>query len=497
VTASPAPGPPYGLALAGLVFVLLVGTANAGGYRYGVSDQAFYIPAIHLAAGTAAFPRDAAVFAPQMRLWVGDEVLGAIVRTAGVDLPPLFAILYAGTMVLLALATIALARSLGCSWWTIAAALVLLTLRHRIARTGANSLEGYFHPRMLAFACGMTAFASMISGRRRSAGIWTIAAGVVHTSTALWFAGALAVAAWWPERQSRAGRALATAGAVVAVAAVLAAVATLPRMDADWLAVLADRDYLFPADWPLYAWITNLAYPGVLWALYRRRVRAGQAVPGEAGLLAGLTALVILFLVSVPLTGLRIAFVVQLQVNRVFWLLDAVTAVYLAWWVLDAVAIRRRRLQPMVVGGLALLALGRGAFILHDTGRPLARLTAAADPAWLDAADWLRAQPGSWHVLADPAHAWRFGISLRAAALRDTPLEAGKDPAMAMYDRALAGRVREYTALLAGFDDWTDAADIRRVDERLALDAFIDMRDRHFDLPVLYRNDRFVIYDLR
>ncbi len=30
-----------------------------------------------------------------------------------------------------------------------------LTLRHAIARTGTNTLEGYFHPRQLAFAFGV------------------------------------------------------------------------------------------------------------------------------------------------------------------------------------------------------------------------------------------------------------------------------------------------------------------------------------------------------
>src|SRR5690606_18389431 len=49
------------------LFFLIIGTANAGGYRFGVSDQAFYVPAIELAADDTLFPRDRAVFDPQMR----------------------------------------------------------------------------------------------------------------------------------------------------------------------------------------------------------------------------------------------------------------------------------------------------------------------------------------------------------------------------------------------------------------------------------------------
>ena len=47
----------------------------------------------------------------------------------------------------------------------------LMTLRHRITQTGANSLEPYFQPRMLAFALGAWAIAAYLRGAaaRRSA----------------------------------------------------------------------------------------------------------------------------------------------------------------------------------------------------------------------------------------------------------------------------------------------------------------------------------------
>ncbi len=486
-----------GLLALALGFVLVVGTANAGGYRFGVSDQAFYIPAIEMAAGTATFPRDTAVFAPQMRFWIGDEVLGTVAALTGVPLDRLFAILYLISTVGLGLAVVALARSLGCGPWTIALALVLLTLRHRIARTGANSLEGYFHPRMLAFACGVAATAMAIRLRWVQAALWTVLAALIHSSTAIWFAGALVVAAWWPHRMTTGGRRLGVAAGVAAVMAWLAAALWLPRMDQAWLDVLGDRDYLFSLDWPLYAWLTNLAYPLLLIVIFRSRVRAGVARPGEAAAIAGLVALVAGFLTTLPLTELRTAFVVQLQANRVFWLLDVVVLVYLAWWLTDAIGARRPALARAVFATIVVTAVARGAFVLHETARPLARIAMAGDRAWLDAMAWLGEQPDDWHVLADPGHAWKYGVSLRVAARRDTPLELGKDPAMAMYDRDLAGRVAERQALLADFDALASVDQIRTLDDRLDLDAFIDRSDRQFDLPVLYRNAGFVVYDLR
>ena len=323
-----------------------------------------------------------------------------------------------------------------------------------------------------------------------------MAAAVVHSSTAIWFAGVVVVAAVWPHVRTTRARAALGAAAVAAVLALMFVAARMPVMDAAWLAVLGDRDYLFSLDWPAYAWAGNLAYPVVILALFRRRVRSGAAVAGEAGLMAGLMALVAVFFMSLPLAERHIAFFVQLQANRVFWLLDAVVAAYLGWWLAFDLAGRASLRRRAVIAGLALLAVGRGAFVLHEAGRPLAQ-PALADDDWTAAMRWLRQQSPSWHVLADPGHAWKYGSSVRVAALRDTPLELGKDPAMAMYDAALAGRVAERTAALAGFDDWTTADDVRAVATRYDLDVFIDHTDRRFDLPTLFRTGRFVVYDLR
>jgi hypothetical protein len=485
--------------VAAVVLFAILATANAGGYRYGASDQAFYIPAVALRADDSLLPRDREVFEPQMHLWLGDEALAAVVRTTGIPLPALFALLQGVTLATLALGAALLARSLGCSWWSIATCLLLLTLRHRIARTGANSLEGYMHPRMLAFGLGLCALSFTARARPLAAGVWTVAAAMVHTSTAVWFAAVVGVAAVWPLTGARWPWRFSVLLAALAAALAYAAVSLLPFdvMDAPWLAVLADRDYLFSADWPAYAWLSNLAYPLALWLIFRRRVSAGVATPAESHLVAGLCALVGIFLLTIPLAERHLAFFVQLQANRVFWVLDGAVAVYVSWWLIDDVLARhspRRRFA--VVTLLLLLSAGRGYFVLHETGRPLIQMNATQGP-WRDAMRWLETQPVTWHVLADPAHALKYGISVRAAAFRDTPLESGKDPAMAMYDRHLARRVAERSAALAGFDDWTSAADVMPLDARYNLDVFIDRADRRFDLPVLFQNDGFVVYDLR
>jgi len=479
-----------GLALAaGAAAFVILAAANAGGYRYGISDQAFYIPAIAHAADPSLFPRDTAVLAPQMTLWAGDEILALALRTLPVEMPTLFAALYLLGVLLLYAGGVFFARGLGASWLAVAGATALLTLRHRITKTGANTLEGYMHPRMIAFALGLIGLGCLLR-RRWALAVGAVAtAGVVHPTTALWFGAAIGFAflATW-DLKVRAGL-IAVVGLPTLGYALMA-----PRMDPEWLAVLGERDYLFPHDWPLYAWAANLFTAGVVYAVCRRRHTAGLDVPGERVLVRGLLSLVGVFLVSVPLTALYIAPVVQLQINRVFWLIDAVALIYVAWWLIDWVT-PKPRLRMAVTALLVALACGRGAFILHDTGRALARVE-LADDDWTEAMQWIRTRPVGWQVLADPGHAWKYGASVRVAAWRDVLLEQSKDSAMAMYDRTIASRVADRASALAEFERFNEEQ-FRSLGAKYDAHVLVVERPRELALPRLYDNERFVIYGLR
>jgi hypothetical protein len=486
-----------GIALTGalLVFALLV-TANSSGYRYGVSDQAFYAPAVELAAHPTLFPRDRDVLATQTRLWLGDEVLGGIVRATGVTVPTLFFVLYLVTVAAFAAGAFALARALGADAWTSAAFLTLLTLRHRIARTGANTFEGYMHPRVLAFAIGLAALAFALRRRWLAGAALVVVAGIVHPTTAIWFALALAtMAVASSTHRTRIVIGLAAVAAIAALVGHRLIAGRLVVMDPAWLAVFADRDYLFAAEWPLYAWVTNLLYPVVIIAIARCRRRAGAAMPGEGALVAAMIALTAVFLASVPFTEARIALAVQMQVNRVFWLLDAVATFYLAWWIVGHLARRwPGRARTAIVSVFVVLAAARGAYVMHGRGSLVQVRQPATD--WTATLEWLRGQPDTWQVLAAPDHVWRYGANIRIVARKDVLVEATKDPAIAMYDRRIAVRVAERLAATGDFDALT-IDDMRRLAVRFSLDVLVEPADRPFALPVLYRNASFTVYDLR
>jgi hypothetical protein len=488
-----------GLVAAAALFAVLA-TANSGGYRFGVSDQAYYVPAVALAAQPDLFPRDRVVLETQTGLMAADDALAAIARATGLELTAVFLGAYVVTLIALFGAAVGFARGIGLSWWATTAALLLLTLRHRIAKTGANSLEGYMHPRELAFALGVAAWVCLLRRRPVWALVATAAAGLVHPTTALWFGASIAMALAFEYRRHRARVAAAAAAAAAAAVWALSLgplAGRLVVMDAAWLAVLADKDYLFAAGWPLYAWVVNLGYVVVLVAVHRARSRAGLVAAPERALVAGLLALVAGFLVSVPLAEMHLALAVQLQVNRIFWLLDFVAAVYLAWWVTGLGRPGGRTAGVVVVAILALASAGRGVFLLTVTHaeRGLIEVDLPQTP-WTDVMRWVERQPGRWHVLADPGHAWKYGTSVRTAALRDTLLEAGKDAAMAMYDRDVAMRMADRMAALSGFDRLT-TGDVLGLDARYDLDVAVVETAQRLELPELYRNASFVVYDLR
>jgi hypothetical protein len=487
----------------GLLFFVVLATANSGGYRYGISDQAFYEPAVRRAMDPSLFPRDAPLLAAESHLMGSDKIIGGLARALHVDLPPLFFAIYLVTLLTLGIATICLSRTLGYSWWATAVALGLLALRHRIAKTGANSLEGYMHPRELSFAFGVAAIAALCRRRAGWTVAWLAAAALLHTTTALWFAMLLGVMAASLDPRWR--RWVIAAGALAAVAIVVALAtrslaSRLVIMDRAWLDVLADKDYLFPTAWPAYAWIANAAYLPVIWLVMRQRTRLGLAGAEARAIFLGVLALGAVFLLSVPFTAAHLALAVQLQVTRVFWFIDFVAAIGLAWWITSSPmkAGALNRVRPVLVTLLVgLAAIGRGVYVMRveSPQRSLVQLNLPDSP-WTDATAWLRRQPGSWQVLADPGHAWKYGSSVRVGAERDTVLESVKDSALAMYDRSLALRVADRTAALGAFDRMT-TREARALGTMYGADVLLVDVTRPFDLPVLYRNTAFVVYDLR
>ena len=368
-------------------------------------------------------------------------------RATGVGLPAVFVVLQILSLALLASAGLAIARVLYRHQWSAVGLLAALTLRHAISKSGTNTLEGYFHPRQLAFAIGALAMASFLRGHPGTTWLLVALAGALHPTTALWFAIWLGVATIVGEPRLRlpmiAGVAIAAlAGAWGFYAGPLAG--RLVVMDPVWLETLASKDYLFPLRWPAAAWLVNLGYiPLIVW-IYRRRRADGLLVPRETAIVVGCLSLVLVFAATLPFNAMRVALAIQLQPARIFWMLDLLAVVYVVWVAAEGrfarstrgviTDARRARLVALLI---ALVSAARGAYIMlvEFPDRRVAQIS-IADDDWGRAMAWARAsEPGSgW--LANPDHAARYGTSVRVAAERDVYVEAIKDGAVGMYDRS-------------------------------------------------------------
>jgi hypothetical protein len=476
--------------LAGGVLFTLIATANGAGYRYGVSDQAFYIPVITHAVHPDAFPRDGAVIDAEGRLMVLDEVIAALVRATGVSLETVFLVGYLVSMVITWTGLVLIGSRVYANPWATAALAALFTLRHRIPQTSANSFEPYFHPRMLAFGVGTLAVAAVLRRRAWIAVGLVAVCAVLHITTALWFAVLIGVALAVLDPRLRV---LSIAGAVVAALVLIWAATAGPlqaavvTMDETWLQAVASKDSLFATLWPAWAWLANLGFLAVLWWAHRWRTRHGLARAEDAALVWGATALVVLFLITLPLVALRWSLAVQFQISRIFWLVDFLAMVYVV-----AVFAKRARALAMILIAFAVI---RGTYIMwvEFPERSMFEVRVPDSP-WEDAMAWLRRQPIDVHVLADPGHAWKYGTSVRVSAERDVFLEEVKDSALAIYSRDVAVRVVERTRAIEDFGSMT-ADRARDLAQRYNLDYLVTTED--VSLPVAYRNQQLRIYSLR
>lgn len=489
------------LLLIGLVgAACLVAVSNSGGYRYGVSDQAFYVPAVIQHLDGSLFPRDRALFHAQDRFMLFDNVAASVVKTTGLSLATLFLVLFGLGLVLHFAAGIELGRFWYRSSWSVAALLVILTLRHRITLTGANTLEGYLHPRSLAFALGLWALVCFLRGRSIVATALIVAAAALHTTTGLWFGLWFGLAIFVAESRSRQPL---TFAAAIAVGGALWALwlgpmrDELQRMDDGWVSVLGLKDYLFPTEWPWFAWLINLSYPVIMWTGYRMRATRSLVSGRERALVFGALALTFFFLLSLPLVAMRVALAVQLQVSRVFWMLELMATLYLVWIAIEFAPTRAIQfpVRRWVTIAMAIAAVARGIYViqLEREGRSLVRVNVPEDE-WTDVMRWLRSTPPDAHVLADPNHAFRYGTSERVLGERDLLLDNSKDTALAIYSRAIADRVRERIEAIGDFDALQPQA-------ILALAARYDLSylvtERAMPFPRVYANARFNVYALQ
>jgi hypothetical protein len=493
------PGLAAPAAAAGLAAFALLATLNSGGYRYGVSDQSFYIPAVLHHLDPALFPRDWAMLGAQGRYFLVDEMFAGAAGLTGASLPWLFLAAQALTLTALYVGALWLGRAVLTSAWAMTAWLTALTLRHRLQQTGVNTLEGYFHPRMLVCGLGLMSLGLLLRGRPWWALGLAGASAAIHPTTAACFVAIVGTAILVTEPRAR----LPLGAAVVAVAAIVLIRAwqgggpfDLNVMNPGWRALVATKDYTFPARWTWDTWVLNLLRPVLLVGAMRARARAGLLRPVEVGVLAGCLLLVAGFFASLPLIDRGVALAVQLQTSRVFWPVELVATLYVVWWLVEAPAAaahpqRARALAVVLIAASIVRGVYVGVF--ESPERPTFAVD-LPDDDWTRALRWVGDHtPSDAFVLADPGHTYKSGTAVRIGARRDVYLEEVKDVAMSMYSATTAARVQERIDRVAGFPDLPAAA-LQDLAAREGLTVLVT--DGALELPVLHRSGAITVYRL-
>lgn len=488
------------LAAAGAPLFCVLAIANSAGYRYGVSDLAFYLPAAFRDIDPALFLRDGALLDVQARFTLADEAIAWILRlgrAAGLSDPASIYAAHIATLVLLFAAAVLLGVALFRSGWAIVAFVAALTLRHGVANGGVNTLEGYFHPRLIAFGLCMLALAVFLRRGPWPAFLVGLAACAIHTTTGFWLLILVGVAGLLSEPRSR--LALASLGSAAALlfayAITLGPLAgRLQPMDAAWQNAIADKTYLFPDRWPVDAWLICAAYVALILAAAARRRRRNELTPRERGILAGVGTLFLVFLGALPLLLVRSALAIQLQPARVFWFIDLLATIAIVW-LAESFERSRWRLAAVLATVLLVGSLARGVYLLQVRFPERTMFHAAApDSPWQQVMRWARTTDKGSHWLAHPNHAFLYGSSLRVAGMRDVFVEGTKDPAVAMYDRAIAMQVSERLPLVSNYDALT-ADDVLALARRYRLDFMIT--ESALPLKIVYVRPPLIVYDLR
>jgi hypothetical protein len=270
------------------------------------------------------------------------------------------------------------------------------------------------------------------------------------------------------------------------------------RMDDVWLQAVASKDSLFPNEWPLWAWVGNLGVFAVLVLAHRYRRSSGLATPQDTALVWGATALVAVFLITLPQSPRTVAFAVQFQVSRVFWLVDFLATVYVISAISTSQTMKVRETRAVVLARCSSRYRSRAALTSSSSNIPeRTPVRASSAGRSLGRRDALGLAPTAERVRPRGSRPCLEVRHQRAGGSRaaDVFMEDVKDSAIAMYSRDVAVRGRGAHAGARRFHG-PDAGPRRELATEYDLDVSRD-RAAAAVSQVAYRNSRFGIYRLR
>jgi hypothetical protein len=252
-----------------LLLLLTFAAVAIHGYHYGVQDQFLYVPAIKQHVDPALYPQGGDIFQVHTRVMVLDDLVALSMHATGFPADWAVFLWHLLSLYLLLLACLQVSRRCfhdrRAQWTATVAVAVMLTLE--VGATLLFLADEYLHPRTLATAALLFALAAVLDRKIIPALLWTVAAVLLHPTMAAAGALHLAFLAWRPPQRV----------APVSAAALLLSLPLFGGSNDAWREVLATRWYLYPLQWPWYAWL-GVAVPLALLAWFAR-LQQGSAGP--------------------------------------------------------------------------------------------------------------------------------------------------------------------------------------------------------------------------
>lgn len=402
-----------------------------------MQDAAIYLPAIKHHLNPSLYPHDVAIVTAQARLTLFDEAVAGLARVSPVPLDVLLLFLHVMVTFGLYLGCWRIAAHCfpgACARWC-AVVLVAAASPLPVAGTLLRVDEVYLHPRRVATAALLLAFASLLERRRRAAG-WLALAFGCHPQMAAWGLFHLVVQAW------PAFRVPVSTGALAALAPL-----------AGWTSIVSDRRHLFPGRWNVAEWA------GAVFPLLACARIAGTATRIGATTVAHLARR----LAVAVLLAMAAALVLSLGPVTPALLLDPMRTLHFAYVLVALLGggligqvhlVSRPRLRVAIALILAAVALISARLSYASSGQIEMSAQGSPNP-YAQAFAWVRAHtPATARFALDPEYLRQPGADVhgfRALAERSMLADAVKDRAVTLYEPALVERVEREIAARSGW----------------------------------------------
>lgn len=411
-----------------LLALLACGAVLLHGYHYGVQDQFVYLSAIKYQLDPALYSHDSQFFLEQTQWTLFDKLLAYSARATHLRVDWAVFLWHVSSIFLLLLGCLRVSQRCfaerRAQWAAVATVAVMLLLN--AAATLLALADEYLHPRTLATALLLFAWSDVLERRARAA-MWVVLAGLIHPTLTACGALHLLFQAWKPPR----GRLVPLAVALLIPLSL--AMISEPYNEA-WREVLSSRWFLFPAQWPWYAWFGVVVPLGLLGWYARLGRRGGVAMlehVSERLLWSGVLGVVIGVLVSI-LPGLERAVIAEPM--RTLHLINLI-AVLLGGGLMGQYVLRAKPLRWVVfllplcaVMFFAQRQLYRSSVHIEWPGRD-------TQNAWVHSFEWVRKNtPQNALFALDPRHMSQRGEdwhSFRALAERSMMADYDKDRSVA------------------------------------------------------------------